>query len=115
MPTVINMVSSEHSLVDRSGAVACGRRAFASVSVSISIREHSAGSHMPHWSPALHGLHKRTEVEPPEPELEIALKFNSLWVPDWSSTSCDLGVFVYQPVEQVATSQVKLGWQCRWW
>ena len=25
-------------------------------------------------------------------------------VPNWSSTSGDLGVFVYQPVEQVATS-----------
>ena len=39
----------------------------------------------------------------------------TLWVPNWSSTSCDLGVFVYQPAEQVATSQVKLGWRCRWW
>jgi hypothetical protein len=27
-----------------------------------------------------------------------------LWVPNWSSTSCDLGVFVYQPAEQIATS-----------
>jgi hypothetical protein len=26
----------------------------------------------------------------------------SMWVPNWSSTSCDLGVFVYQAVEQVA-------------
>jgi hypothetical protein len=37
----------------------------------------------------------------------------SVWVPNWSSTLCHLGVFVYQPVEQVATSQVKLGWRCR--
>jgi helicase len=27
-----------------------------------------------------------------------------------SSTSCDLGVFVYQPIEQIATSEVNLGW-----
>jgi hypothetical protein len=40
---------------------------------------------------------------------------HSVWVPNWSSTSCDLGVFVYQPVEQIATSQVKLEWRCRWW
>jgi hypothetical protein len=33
----------------------------------------------------------------------------ALWVPNWSSTSCDLGVFVYQPVEHVATSDVRLG------
>jgi hypothetical protein len=26
-----------------------------------------------------------------------------LWVPSWSSTSCDLGVFVYQTAEQIAT------------
>ena len=34
---------------------------------------------------------------------------------NWSSTSRDLGVFVYQPAEQIATSEVKLGWRCRWW
>jgi hypothetical protein len=39
----------------------------------------------------------------------------TLWVPKWSSTSCDVGVFVYQPVEQVATSDVRLGWRRRWW
>jgi hypothetical protein len=39
----------------------------------------------------------------------------SLWVPNWSSTSCDLGVFVYQPVEQNAPSEVKLGWRCSRW
>ena len=38
-----------------------------------------------------------------------------LWVPNWSSTSCDLGVLVYQPIEQVATSQLNLGWRCRGW
>jgi hypothetical protein len=38
-----------------------------------------------------------------------------LWVPNWSSTSRDLDVFVYQPVEQIAASQMKLGWRCRWW
>jgi hypothetical protein len=38
-----------------------------------------------------------------------------LWVPNWSSTSCDLGVFVYQPAEQIATSKVQLGSRCRWW
>jgi hypothetical protein len=26
----------------------------------------------------------------------------TLWVPNWSSASCDLGVFVYQPTEQIA-------------
>jgi hypothetical protein len=36
-----------------------------------------------------------------------------LWVPNWSSTSRDLGVFVYQPIEQVAASQVNLGSRCR--
>jgi hypothetical protein len=39
----------------------------------------------------------------------------SLWVPNWSSASCDLGVFMYQPAEQIATSQVKLGRRCRRW
>jgi hypothetical protein len=33
----------------------------------------------------------------------------TLWVPNWSSTSCDLGVFVYQPAEQIATSEMKRG------
>lgn len=31
------------------------------------------------------------------------------------SMSCDLGVFVYQPVEPIATSQVTLGWRRRRW
>jgi hypothetical protein len=39
----------------------------------------------------------------------------TVWVPNRSSKSCDLGVFVYQPTEQVATSEVKLGWRRRWW
>jgi hypothetical protein len=39
----------------------------------------------------------------------------SLWVPNWSSTSCDLGVFVYQPIEPIATSEVELGWRRRRW
>nr|MDQ3826988.1 hypothetical protein [Actinomycetota bacterium] len=39
----------------------------------------------------------------------------NVWVPNSSFTSCDLGVFVYQPAEQIATSEVKLGWRCRWW
>jgi hypothetical protein len=38
-----------------------------------------------------------------------------VWVPNWSSTSCDLGVFVDQPAEQIATSQVNRGWRCRRW
>jgi hypothetical protein len=33
----------------------------------------------------------------------------SLWVPSWSSASRDLGVFVYQPAEQITTSEVKAG------
>jgi len=32
----------------------------------------------------------------------------ALWVPNWSSASCDLGVLVYQPAEPIATSQVTL-------
>jgi hypothetical protein len=39
----------------------------------------------------------------------------TVWVPNWSSASCDLGVFMYQPAEQIATSQVKLGRRCRRW
>jgi len=38
-----------------------------------------------------------------------------LWVPNCASTSCDLGVFVYQPAEPITTSQVTLGWRCRRW
>jgi hypothetical protein len=30
-------------------------------------------------------------------------------MPNWSSTLCDLGVFVYQPAEQIATSEMKVG------
>jgi hypothetical protein len=32
-----------------------------------------------------------------------------LWVPNWSSTSCDLGVFVYQSTEPIASSDARLG------
>jgi hypothetical protein len=46
---------------------------------------------------------------------EVIRILRTLWVPNWSSTSRDLGVFVYQPVEQIATSDVKLGWRRRWW
>jgi len=38
-----------------------------------------------------------------------------LWVPNWSSTSCDLGVFVDQSTEPIATSDAKLGRQRRGW
>jgi len=35
-------------------------------------------------------------------------------VPNWSSTSCDLGIFVYQPTKSVATSEVLVGlWRGR--
>jgi hypothetical protein len=37
------------------------------------------------------------------------MRTNHLWVPNWSSTSYDLGVFVYQLVEQIATAEVNLG------
>jgi putative transposase len=33
----------------------------------------------------------------------------TLWVPNWSSTSCDLGVFVYQSTEPIASSDARLG------
>jgi hypothetical protein len=36
---------------------------------------------------------------------EIRTDAGTLWVPNWSSTSCDLGVFVYQPTGQIATSE----------
>ncbi len=32
-----------------------------------------------------------------------------LWVPNWSSTSCDLGVFVDQSAGPIVASDVKLG------
>src|SRR5579884_4236771 len=37
---------------------------------------------------------------------------SGLWVPNWLSTSCDLGVFVYETVEQVAGSCARL-WAVR--
>ena len=49
--------------------------------------------------PALLAPH-RTEVGEPA---------STLWVPNRSPTSCDLGVFVYQPTESVATSEVQVG------
>jgi hypothetical protein len=36
--------------------------------------------------------------------------WSSLWVPNRSSMSCDLGIFVDQPTEPVTTSEAKLGW-----
>ena len=33
----------------------------------------------------------------------------SVWVSSWSSTLCDLGIFVDQPAEPVATSDAKVG------
>jgi hypothetical protein len=50
-----------------------------------------------------------------QPKTASVVLLRDVGVPNWSSTSCDLGVFVYQPVEQIATSQVNLGWRCRWW
>jgi hypothetical protein len=32
-----------------------------------------------------------------------------LWVPNWLSMSCDLGVFVDQPAESIAAPGVRLG------
>jgi hypothetical protein len=34
---------------------------------------------------------------------------STLWVPNWSSISCDLGIFVDQPAEPIATSEAKAG------
>jgi len=39
----------------------------------------------------------------------------NMWVPNWSSTSGDLGVFVYRSTEPIAPSEAKLGWRCRRW
>jgi hypothetical protein len=33
----------------------------------------------------------------------------AVWVPNRSSTSCDLGIFVDQPAKSVATSEVRVG------
>jgi hypothetical protein len=33
----------------------------------------------------------------------------SLWVPNRSSASCGLGIFMYQPTESVATLEVRVG------
>jgi uncharacterized membrane protein len=41
-------------------------------------------------------------------DLSALLDILVLWVPNWSSTSCDLVVFVYQAAEPVATSDAKL-------
>ena len=38
-----------------------------------------------------------------------------LWVPNWSSRSCDLGIFVDQSTEPIAASDVKLGRRRRGW
>ena len=38
-----------------------------------------------------------------------------VWVPNWLSTSGDLGVFVDQPAEPIAPLEVRLGWRRRWW
>jgi hypothetical protein len=34
-----------------------------------------------------------------------------VWVPNWSSTSYDLGIFVYQSTEPITTSDARLGWR----
>jgi hypothetical protein len=38
-----------------------------------------------------------------------------VWVPNWSSTSCDLGVFVDQSTEPIAASDAKRGRRRRGW
>jgi hypothetical protein len=38
-----------------------------------------------------------------------------VWVPNWSSTSCDVGVFVDQSAESIAASDVKRGRRRRGW
>jgi hypothetical protein len=47
-------------------------------------------------------LKKVMTEEYPEAKKITAPRFHGLWVPNWSSASCDLGVFVYQPTEQIA-------------
>jgi hypothetical protein len=49
--------------------------------------------------PTLAGKPNRHRVGPPL----------TLWVPNRSSVSCDLGVFVDQSAESVAASEVKVG------
>ena len=39
----------------------------------------------------------------------LKLVSSALWVPNWSSTSCDPGVFVDQAAEPIAASDAKLG------
>jgi hypothetical protein len=55
------------------------------------------------------------EGNPSTGDLGEDLLSGGVWVPNWSSTSCNLGVFVYQPAEQITTSQVDLGRRCKWW
>src|SRR5438105_6981555 len=43
-----------------------------------------------------------------------------LWVPNWSPTSCDLGIFVDQPAKPIVASEAKAGlgrgrWQWPKW
>jgi hypothetical protein len=45
-----------------------------------------------------------------------AAGYARVWMPNKSSTSCDLGIFVYQPTESVATSEVQVGrWEWSEW
>jgi hypothetical protein len=41
--------------------------------------------------------------------VRVALEKNCLWVPNRSSMSCNLGVFVDQSAEPVAASETKMG------
>jgi hypothetical protein len=50
-----------------------------------------------------------------EPDHAAAAVHITVWGPNWSSTSRDLGVFVYQPAEQITTSEANLGRRCRRW
>ena len=53
---------------------------------------------------------KMAAVNDQDPVQQFAAEVPTLWVPNWPSTSCDQGVFAYQPAEPITTSQVTLGW-----
>ena len=48
-------------------------------------------------------------------QLAAHLRAGTLWLPNWSSTLCELGIFVDQSPESIATSDAKLGRRCRGW
>jgi hypothetical protein len=56
-------------------------------------------------------VERRGQTDTSETDISVARQQRwSLWVPNRSSMSCDLGIFVDQSTEPVTTSEAKLGW-----